>query len=108
MLALILVTLGLARAEAPAPPPVREVGNLVFDGIPDIPATIGERTRPYAATRPTSVFAWTPSGARLLVGTRYGEVTQVHETDGPGRQLAQRTFLEEPVAGAATDPAVRP
>ncbi|MBM4393393.1 MAG: S9 family peptidase [Deltaproteobacteria bacterium] len=104
MLSLVLVTLGLAGAEAPAPPPIREVGNLVYDGIPEIPATIGERTRPYAATRPTSVFAWSAFGARLLVGTRYGEVTQVHETDGPGRQLVQRTFIEEPVAGAATDP----
>lgn len=105
-----------ARAEAPpsasAPPAIaaaaplrRAVGNLVYDGILEVPPAIAERTRQYAAARSASVFSWDSRGNGLLVGTRFGETNQVHHVAGPGQARVQRTFLAEPVASAAAHPA---
>lgn len=93
----LLLAVMLALAEP------RTLGNLLIDGIPDIPASVIERTAQYDNTRSASLFGWTPSG-EVLISTRFGETAQVHRVAGPGADRRQLTFFAEPVASAGFDP----
>ena len=66
-----------------APAEVREVGELVLDGIPDVPERIVEKTRQYQNVRPATLADWTPDGKGLLILTRFGEAAQVHRVMQP-------------------------
>ncbi len=91
------------RAQEPS---VREVGALVFDGVPEIQPRIHEAARPYAQIRSASLFSWSSDGESLLIGTRFGETTQVHRISAsiPDSDRYQLTFFNEPVGGATSDP----
>jgi len=84
----------------------REIGALVMEGVPDLPPDLLERMRPYQNTRSAGVHDWDPQGRGLLVGTRFGETSQVHRVDRPGGDRRQITFYPEPIASATTCPAV--
>ncbi|MFZ5480569.1 MAG: prolyl oligopeptidase family serine peptidase [Myxococcota bacterium] len=90
----------LARAED-----ARTVGNLVYDGVPEIPAEVVARARPWADVRSASLLGWHPADGSLLVSTRFAETSQAHRVAAPGAAREQLTFLDEPVAGASWDPA---
>ncbi|MFN8179760.1 MAG: prolyl oligopeptidase family serine peptidase [bacterium] len=94
----------LAAAALLAPPPssadVREVGQLVLDGIPEIPARILEKTGQYQNIRPASFADWAPGGG-LLILTRFADVPQVHRVAVPGGARKQLTFFPEPVGSAS-------
>ncbi|MFH1567076.1 MAG: S9 family peptidase, partial [Gemmatimonadota bacterium] len=94
---------GPARAAAgPDPASRREVGNLVIEGIPEIPAGLAERLLQYQNTRYATLYGWLGEG--LLIGTRFGESNQVHYVDRPGGARQQLTFFAEPVQSAAPSP----
>lgn len=95
---------GVATASAD-PPAVRTVGNLVLDGIPEIPPAVAERAAPYNDARSAGLYGWTPDGSAVLLSTRFGETSQVHLVTGPGADRRQLTFYDEPVASAGFDPA---
>ena len=79
--------------------------NLRIDGVPAItPATL-ERTAPYENTRSGELLDFAPEGGAALIATRFGDVAQVHEVAGPGRDRRQLTFFAEPISSAAMDPA---
>ena len=86
--ATLVLLVGLASgALAQAP------GNLKVDGVPAItPATL-ERTAPYENTRSAELLDFAPEGGSALIATRFGDVAQVHEVAGPGRDRQQLTFL---------------
>ena len=87
-------------AHAQAAPP-----NLQIDGVPPItPATL-ERTAPYENTRSGELLDFAPEGSSVLIATRFGDVAQVHEVAGPGRDRRQLTFFGEPILNATMDPA---
>ncbi len=77
-------------------------GNLVMEGIPDIPAEISERRRQYSNFRGHGFSDWTEGG--ILISTRFGEVSQVHKVSEPLGVRRQLTFYDEPVGGANADP----
>jgi dipeptidyl aminopeptidase/acylaminoacyl peptidase len=104
-----LVSLIAAPAQAQTPPAQapagrRELGNLVLDGLPDLPPRIAERTNQYQNTRGARLLDWDPAGKGMLVATRFGEVPQVHYVAAPGGDRAQLTFYREPVTEAVFDP----
>ena len=82
----------------------REVGALVMEGVPDLPSDLIERMQPYHNTRSAAVHDWDPQGRGLLVGTRFGETSQVHLVARPGGDRRQLTFYPEPIASAVTCP----
>jgi dipeptidyl aminopeptidase/acylaminoacyl peptidase len=90
-------------APAPAGPPRKEMGALVIDGIPDIPARIPERIFQYQNARGAGVFDWALDGKGMLVGTRFAATTQVHWVTAPGGDRQQLTFFEDAVSGAFFD-----
>jgi dipeptidyl aminopeptidase/acylaminoacyl peptidase len=78
----------------------RQVGNLVLDGVPEIPKTLFDRLNQYQNTRSASLQDWDPSGSGMLILTRFGNTNQVHSVSEPRGYRKQITFLEEPVSGA--------
>jgi dipeptidyl aminopeptidase/acylaminoacyl peptidase len=92
-LLLLLALAGTAHAQK------RDVGQLVYDGIPEVPRRIGERAQQYQAARGATFLDWDPAGG-MLVATRFGDTNQVHHVDAPGGDRRQLTFQREPVTEA--------
>ena len=80
----------------------REVGNLVLEGIPQTPEAVRESLRRYQNVRPATFAGWSTNG--VLVETRFGETSQVHEVRRPGGARNQLTFFDEPVAWVSVSP----
>ena len=93
-----------APIETPAAPANQrvEVGQLVMEGIPEIPANVKERLRQYQNVRGHGFQDWTNEG--ILISTRFGEVSQVHAVTQPLGARRQMTFYNEPVGGANVSP----
>lgn len=79
-----------------------EIGNLVMEGIPDIPAEVKARLRQYQNVRGHGFQDWTDSG--ILISTRFGEVSQIHQVAAPLGARKQITFYDEPIGGATSAP----
>jgi dipeptidyl aminopeptidase/acylaminoacyl peptidase len=97
---LILPVIAPSAAAAGDEPEVREVGQLVFDGIPEVPERIVEKTQQYQNVRHASLAGWAPDGG-LMIATRFGEVDQIHHVARPGAARRQVTFFTEPVRNAS-------
>lgn len=91
-------------ADSPTPsasiPGRTEKGNLVIEGIPEIPADVSDKLIQYQNARGASLQSWTPQGG-MLIRTRFGETAQLHRLDMPMGMRRQLTFFNEPVAGGA-------
>ncbi len=82
----------------------REIGNLVIDGIPDIPQRITERMNQYQNVRSAGFLDWNPNGPGILISTRFAETSQIHYVERPGGSRQQLTFFKEPVGGGSYYP----
>ena len=91
--------LGSAAIAQEAPQRI-ERGNLVIEGIPEIPQAVRERLQQYENTRSAYFTGFTEDGG-MLVTTRFAETSQVHKVDEPMGMRRQLTFYDEPVEGAA-------
>ena len=79
---------------------VREVGQLVFDGVPEAPQRIVEKRNQYQNVRSANFSDWSPGGG-ILITTRFGETSQIHHVKEPMHARKQLTFFTEPVGGAS-------
>jgi dipeptidyl aminopeptidase/acylaminoacyl peptidase len=102
ILFVLLASSTAARAQAPSSPPLPP--NLKVDGVPALTAGTLERSGPYQNTRSAELLDFVPGQKSILIATRFGDVTQVHEVGGPGRDRRQLTFYREPISRAFTDP----
>jgi dipeptidyl aminopeptidase/acylaminoacyl peptidase len=100
LLVLLLPTLAFAEIERRT----LNDGNLVLEDIPEIPAQLVEDLRQYQNVRSAGLIDWTRDGRGLFIGTRFGEVSQIHLVEQPGGARRQLTFFEEPVRGAHRRP----
>ena len=66
-------------------------GNLVLEDVPEIPRQIVESLNRYQNVRAAGFLAWNAEGSSLYVSTRFGDVSQVHRIDAPGRARHQLT-----------------
>jgi len=98
-LAAALLTLPAASAE------VGRVtrGDLVIEGIPEIPPGLIERMRRYQNTRQATLAGWTADGA-LTISTRFSNTAQLHVVRQPMGARQQITFFDEPVNGGSWSP----
>ncbi len=78
-------------------------GNLVIEGIPEIPPALIERMRRYQNTRSATFAGWTPDG-QIMISTRFGNTNQLHLVSQPMGDRRQITFFEEPVTGGDWSP----
>ena len=106
-IAAVVFCLGLAPqalvAQAPAPV-IAPTDNLVVDGVPAIPASLAADVRRYTESRSASLSAWHPVRREMIIATRFGNTTQLHQVKVPGGARTQITFFEEPVGGANYEP----
>jgi dipeptidyl aminopeptidase/acylaminoacyl peptidase len=82
----------------------REIGNLVIDGIPDIPPRIVERMNQYQNVRSAGFLDWNPNGPGILISTRFAETSQIHYVERPSGARQQLTFFREPVGSGSYYP----
>ncbi|NIP13771.1 MAG: prolyl oligopeptidase family serine peptidase [Pseudomonadales bacterium] len=96
---LVLVVWGCARA--PGPVPEREAarpGNIVVSGVPALPAGAAHELMRYRNVRSAYLMGWAEDG--VVIGTRFGETTQLHRLKSPLGAREQITFFAEPVRAA--------
>ena len=78
--------------------------NLVVEGIPKIPAAIGESVDRYSNFRGASVTSWHPVRREILISTRFADVAQIHDVKMPGGARSQLTYYGDPVNHAQYEP----
>lgn len=80
-------------------------GNVVLDGVPEVPARIGEQLNRYQNVRSAGLQDWSADGEQIYITTRFGDVSQLHRVERPGGARRQMTFFVEPVGGVSRRPA---
>ncbi len=108
-LALIFLLLASFAAQAQTSAPaqqniVRPGSNLVVENIPSIPADVAEKANQYGEFRTAGFSDWNPVRREMLIGTRFGDVPQVHLVKTPGGARAQLTFFPDRAGGAQYSP----
>lgn len=73
--------------------------QIVAKHVPEVSRDKVEDLQPYENLRGASMQDWHPSDRRLLISTRFGEVSQVHEVAQPLGARRQLTFYDERVLG---------
>ncbi|MCZ6616755.1 MAG: prolyl oligopeptidase family serine peptidase, partial [Gammaproteobacteria bacterium] len=94
--------LGACASLEPALEGQRTLGNLIIQGVPDIPQALVERMQQYRNTRSARLLGWLPEG--LLIATRFAQTGQVHRVRAPLAVREQVTFFSEPVTRAYVPP----
>lgn len=80
------------------------IGNLLVEGIGDIPTSVSERLGQYQNIRSANFADWDASGKGLYITTQFGDVTQIHHVSKARAYREQLTFFKEPVSGLSTCP----
>jgi dipeptidyl aminopeptidase/acylaminoacyl peptidase len=101
-LALFITSLAPVSSAAPAVE-TRSVGQLRLQNIPTTPPAVRDRLTQYSNTRSAGFQSFTPQGG-ILISTRFGETSQIHEVRQPLGARSQLTFYSEPVGGAKVRP----
>ena len=92
----------VGRGNAPrAPAEVKRItrGTLTLEGVQELDAALASRLDGYLAARGASFQDFLPDGA-MLIGTRFGDVEQVHRVAMPLGAREQLTFYQEPTSAA--------
>ncbi|MEK6262487.1 MAG: S9 family peptidase [Planctomycetota bacterium] len=78
--------------------------------VPVVPAEVFARLAQYQSVRGAAFRGFAPDGTGILIGTRFGNSSQLHRVYEPGGRREQITFYDEPVSGGflpkATDGAI--
>lgn len=100
LLGLSAFALPLTPAAAQTAAPVAtKPAAIEADGIPAVPLTLVEATRPYMEFRTASFLDWDPNSRAMLIATRFGNVAQLHTVAAPGMDRRQISFEAEPLGG---------
>lgn len=80
------------------------IGNLLVEGVGDIPTSISERLEQYQNIRSADFADWEASGKGLYITTRFADVAQIHHVSKAGAYREQITFFKEPITSVSTCP----
>lgn len=72
-------------------------GQLILQGVPEIPPALVERIRQFQNARSARFLDWTHDGKGMYVRTQFGDVSQVHRVGAAGGARRQLTWFAEPV-----------
>ncbi len=75
--------------------------SLIAEGIPPIPAAIGDSVSRYTESRRAFFAGWRPGMREMLILTQIGNTEQVYSTAMPGGDRHQLTFFPETIQTAA-------
>lgn len=90
--------------EAPTAASAPKPAAIVADGIPAVPQDLVDETRPYFEYRTAGFSDWDPQTRAMYIGTRFGDVAQLHQVAAPGAARTQLTFEAEPIGGVSVSP----
>lgn len=92
--------------QAPSQPPafITPGDNLVIEKVPQVPVAVDEQTHRYGEFRTAGLFDWHPARHEMLIGTRFGDVAQVHWVKMAGGARRQMTFYPDRVGEAQFEP----
>lgn len=107
LLVLIGVLCGTAGSAIGGEPEKRQIGQLVLDGIPEWDDALRERMLQYLNVRWTTLHDVSDDGQDILIGTRFGETSQLHLVTQPLGMRRQVTFFDEPVGAASFVPGTK-
>ena len=97
----------VVRAEETDP---RRPAAIEAKEVPVVPAELMAKLAQYQSVRGASFRGFAPDGSGILIGTRFGNSSQLHRVYEPGGRREQITFFDEPVSGSflpkATDGAI--
>jgi dipeptidyl aminopeptidase/acylaminoacyl peptidase len=85
-------------------PTIPVTDNLTAEGIPPLPASLVSEVRSYTEGRGAGLAAWHPVRKEMLISTRFGNTSQLHQVKFPGGARTQITFYEDAVGGANYEP----
>ena len=88
-------------AASTRPAVIRPADNLFTDGIPEIPAAVAEAVGRYTEFRSARLASWHPVKREMLISTRFGDTTQIHEVRMPDGARRQLTFFPDSVDSAS-------
>jgi len=80
------------------------IGNLLVEGVGEIPTSVSERLDQYQNIRSAGFADWDASGKGLYMTTRFADVAQIHHVSKAGAYREQVTFSKEPVTSVSTCP----
>ncbi len=107
----ILCAASIALCLGPAPAVFADVdqrtennGQLVMEGIPEIPQVIVNDLNRYQNVRSAGFQEWDEEGEGIYISTRFGDVAQIHYVAQPGGARSQITFFDEPPGGVSRQP----
>lgn len=80
------------------------IGNLLVEGVSEIPAAVSERLEQYQNIRSADFADWDASGNGLYITTRFADVAQIHHLSKAGAYREQITFFKEPITNVSTCP----
>src|SRR5467141_2701880 len=104
-LILIVAAMLFFAATAPAQEAaIAPADNLVVDGVPKIPASLGETAGRYGSYRSASLADWHPTKREMLIATRFAETPQLHLVKMPGGARQQMTFYPDAVTNGRFHP----
>jgi dipeptidyl aminopeptidase/acylaminoacyl peptidase len=96
ILAALLASAAVAQEQVVVAP---KPEALTADGMPAVPASLVEKTRPYLEFRSGAFQGWNAKTRSALITTRFGNTPQVHEVSGPMGARRQISFEADTIAG---------
>ncbi len=94
----MLVLIALVPAAWSADDPRRPAAIEAQD-VPVVPPELAARLAQYQSVRGAAFRGWAPDGTGILIGTRFGNSSQLHRVYDPAGRREQITFHDEPVSG---------
>jgi Tol biopolymer transport system component len=78
-------------------PVIAPPDSLVVEGVPKVPASLGETAGRYTAYRGASLVDWHPAQRTMLISTRFAETPQLHLVSTQVGERHQLTFFPDAV-----------
>ena len=104
---ILFVGASVTRADEADP---RRPAAIEAKEVPVVPPELVAKLAQYQSVRGASFRGFAPDGTGILIGTRFGNSSQLHRVYEPGGRREQITFFDEPVSGSflpkATDGAI--
>jgi dipeptidyl aminopeptidase/acylaminoacyl peptidase len=72
-------------------------GQLILQGVPEIPPALVSRLSQYQNVRSASFLDWTKDGKGIYIRTRFGGLSQIHRVNAAGGARLQLTWFKEPI-----------
>ena len=79
-------------------------GQLILQGVPEIPSELVGRLKQYQDVRSARFLAWTGDGKGMYIRTRFGDTNQVHKVHAPAGTRQQMTWFREPIGQVVRRP----